>query len=93
MKLTEIGLMQNPKSYSAWFYRCWILENVASSPDWKRELNLCEKFLEIDERNCTYYLHFFIVMKYVIIQNKFIIIGLYFVTLDFKNTEIYLLLC
>jgi len=47
----EQCLRVNPKCYSTWHQRCWIMDKV-EVPDWKRELALCNKFLEYDERNC-----------------------------------------
>lgn len=53
LEFTLLGLQANPKSYCAWHHRRWCLETCAQ-PDWKHELDLCTRYLKLDERNCTY---------------------------------------
>lgn len=43
-------LQVNPKSYSVWYHRQWIMEFMPQ-PNWKEELHLCNLFLSYDARN------------------------------------------
>ncbi|KAL4145767.1 hypothetical protein PRNP1_011643 [Phytophthora ramorum] len=49
LKLTLDALQRNPKSYSAWFQRRWIVDQGLA--DLKKEIGLCDRLLELDERN------------------------------------------
>lgn len=51
LKLTENCLKQNPKSYWVWYQRIWITNHLAEC-NWKKELMLCTKCLNLDDRNC-----------------------------------------
>ncbi|CAK8685141.1 unnamed protein product [Clavelina lepadiformis] len=46
----ESCLRNNPKSYGCWHQRCFVLLKL-KTPDWKRELQLCNLFLQFDDRN------------------------------------------
>ncbi|KAF4316505.1 hypothetical protein BBO99_00008660 [Phytophthora kernoviae] len=49
LKLTLDALQRNPKSYSAWFQRQWVIDQGLG--DLKKEIGLCDKLLDLDERN------------------------------------------
>nr|CCA16035.1 geranylgeranyl transferase type2 subunit alpha putat [Albugo laibachii Nc14] len=50
LKLTFEALQRNPKSYAAWFHRQWVLDkNLVENV--QKEILLCEKLLDLDERN------------------------------------------
>ena len=44
-------LKVNPKSYSVWRHRRWIMTHM-NHPNWQHELSLCTNYLEFDSRNC-----------------------------------------
>ena len=53
MSLTESYLKENPKLYSVWHQRCWVMEQMSElEPDWKKEMSLRKMPKHRDERNC-----------------------------------------
>ncbi|RWS15486.1 geranylgeranyl transferase type-2 subunit alpha-like protein [Dinothrombium tinctorium] len=50
LELTSSCLLKNPKSYCVWHHRAWVLQTM-EKPNFKREIMLCNQFLEMDERN------------------------------------------
>lgn len=51
LDLLEYCLKVNPKAYSIWFHRQWVMTH-GPSPNWPKEKTLCDLFLRYDERNC-----------------------------------------
>lgn len=73
LTLSELSLRKNPKSYGSWLHRQWCLMRINNNLNlqesvinsyWQNELNLCNKYLDLDERNfhCWAYRKF--VVKY-----------------------------
>mmetsp|Transcript_13664 Transcript_13664/g.20376 ORF Transcript_13664/g.20376 Transcript_13664/m.20376 type:complete len:297 (+) Transcript_13664:26-916(+) len=50
LELTATCLQKQPKSYSTWFHRAWIIQKFFPQVA-KEELILCDEFLAVDERN------------------------------------------
>ena len=50
LDLTFQCLQNNPKSYGAWYHRCWSMLKM-KSPKWDQELRLCNDYLKLDGRN------------------------------------------
>lgn len=49
----ENCLKVNYKSYGTWHHRYWLIEFM-NEPNLQREIQLCNQFLQMDERNCTF---------------------------------------
>ncbi|GAA6020665.1 hypothetical protein JCM8202_004533 [Rhodotorula sphaerocarpa] len=50
LQLTNIALRRNPKNYSVWEHRKWVLDTMPQA-DWSQELALVEAYLQKDGRN------------------------------------------
>ncbi|KAJ3331539.1 Rab geranylgeranyltransferase [Blyttiomyces sp. JEL0837] len=53
LRFVEELVRKHPKSYWLWNHRGWVLDNM-DSPDWARELKLCNMMLDLDARNCKF---------------------------------------
>lgn len=51
LQLTNSALRSNPKNYSVWEHRKWVLETMPDA-DWGMEMKMVEIYLEKDGRNC-----------------------------------------
>ncbi|RLN22327.1 uncharacterized protein C2845_PM07G23130 [Panicum miliaceum] len=51
LRVVEVALRQNPKSYGAWYHRKWLLNQKLAPVDSKREFGLLDKLLKVDARN------------------------------------------
>lgn len=53
LKFIEQTIPRNPKSYWLWLHREWVTSTMQNC-NWERELKLCGKMLDLDERNCIF---------------------------------------
>lgn len=53
LQLTNASLKLNPKNYSVWEHRKWVLETMPDA-DWGKEMKMVEAYLEMDARNCSF---------------------------------------
>ncbi|KAF8687348.1 hypothetical protein HU200_043033 [Digitaria exilis] len=51
LRVVEVALRQNPKSYGAWYHRKWLLNQKLTPVDSEREFGLLDKLLKVDARN------------------------------------------
>lgn len=51
LHLTNLSLKQNPKNYSAWEHRKWVLVTMPDA-DWNMEMGMVDLYLKKDARNC-----------------------------------------
>ncbi|XP_062502519.1 geranylgeranyl transferase type-2 subunit alpha-like [Corticium candelabrum] len=72
LRFLESCLQVNPKSYSVFLQRRWVMTRHPS-PDWKSELSLCDTFLRYDERNfhCWDYRRFVVKQAGIGVQDEF----------------------
>ncbi|XP_021962106.1 geranylgeranyl transferase type-2 subunit alpha isoform X3 [Folsomia candida] len=50
LEFSAFCLKSNPKSYGAWYHRCWLMKETEFARV-EEELNHCSKFLTYDDRN------------------------------------------
>jgi geranylgeranyl transferase type-2 subunit alpha len=53
LQLTNASLKHNPKNYSVWEHRKWVLETMPDA-DWGMEMKMVDLYLEKDGRNCAF---------------------------------------
>ena len=51
LTLSSQAIQKNPKSYPAWHHRLWVGSKVVGGIDYTEEIQLCDKFLSVDQRN------------------------------------------
>lgn len=64
LKLLQVCLHANPKSYGVWNQRRFVMK-MMKNPNWVEELQLCNLFLQYDERNCKDFQLVFISSKHL----------------------------
>lgn len=52
LALTFESLLKNPKNYSVWEHRKWLLQTMPDA-DWGREMKMVDVSLQKDGRNCA----------------------------------------
>ncbi|KAG0476612.1 hypothetical protein HPP92_013453 [Vanilla planifolia] len=51
LRVVEMALRRNPKSYGAWYHRKWVLSQGLLEVDFDREFYLLDQLLKVDARN------------------------------------------